>query len=59
MFQRRFIPFLIGLVFLRFFSFYFGYRAYQNHAEFKQFMSDAKVFQWDLDKEASLLSGGY
>lgn len=53
MFNRRFIPYLIGICIFVFLSLsYIGFRAYQNHVEFKALMSDAKMFQWSLDKDA-------
>lgn len=45
MFKRRFISYIIGAGVVAFLSVsYVGYRAYQNHAEFKAFMSNHQVF---------------
>ena len=45
MFKRRFISYIIGGGIVAFLSVsYVGYRAYQNHVEFKAFMSNAQVF---------------
>ena len=59
MFRRRFIPYIIGVIIVALLSVsYVGYRAYQNHVEFKVLISESEVFQGSLDKDASHTVGG-
>lgn len=53
MFTRRVTPYLIagGILALLSVSF-LGYKVYQNHVEFTEFMSEARVFQQSFDKYA-------
>lgn len=45
MLKRRFIPYIVGFgIVVSLFVFYAGCRAYQNHVEFKHFISDAQAF---------------
>ena len=52
MWNRRFIPSLIAVgIFALFFVSYFGYRAYQRHVEFEEFMSTTVTFQQGIDTD--------
>ena len=54
MFNRRFIPYLIVGTIIAFVSIsYVGYKAYQNHVDFNEFISEAETFQGSLDKDTS------
>lgn len=54
MFRRRFIPYIVGVCTVTLISLsYVGYRAYQNHSQFKRFISESKAFQAGLNKDTS------
>ncbi len=52
MLKRRFIPYMVGAGIVALISLSFvGYRAYQNHVEFKAFMSKAQAFNRSVELE--------
>ena len=54
MFRHRLSPYIVGTCIVTFFALaYVGIRAYQNHVEFKTFISEFEVFQGSLDKDPS------
>ena len=56
MFNRRFIPYIIAGSIIAFLSiFYVGYKAYQNHVDLNEFISEAEIFERSLDKDTSSL----
>ena len=43
MFNRRFVPYIVGVCIVALISLsYVGYRAYQNHVEFERLIADAQ-----------------
>ena len=55
MLNRRFTPYLIALGIIAFFFVsYLGYRVYQKHVEFEEFISRAMTFQRSVDKDTPL-----
>ena len=56
MFNRRFIPYIIAGSIIAFLSIsYVGYKAYQNHVDFNELISEAEIFERSLDKDTSSL----
>ena len=50
MFKHRFSPYIVGACIVAFLSVsYVGYRAYQNHVEFKTFISDTQAFTRSIE----------
>ena len=53
MLNRRVIPYLIAVGLIALFAVsYLGYRTYQEHVEFEEFMSEAVAFRHILDKDS-------
>ena len=52
MLKRRFLPYIVGFCIVAFLSVsYVGYRAYQNHVDFKAFMSNAQAFNRSVEHD--------